>query len=30
MLARTDLSVDCTNVGFAFLASPFPQLLAHM
>ena len=22
--------VDCTNRGFTFLASPFPQLLAHM
>ena len=30
MLARTALCVDCTNVGFTFLASPFPQLLAHM
>ena len=28
--ARTALCVDCTNGGFAFLASPFPQLLAHM
>ena len=28
--ARTALYVDCTDVGFAFLASPFPQLLAHM
>ena len=27
---RTALCVDCTNGGFAFLASPFPQLLAHM
>ena len=27
---RTDLCVDCTNRGFAFLASPFPQLLVHM
>ena len=29
-VARTALCVDCTNGGFAFLASPFPQLLAHM
>ena len=28
--ARTALFVDCTTGGFAFLASPFPQLLAHM
>ena len=28
--ARTALCVDCTNRGSAFLASPFPQLLAHM
>ena len=28
--ARTAFCVDCTNGGFAFLASPFPQLLAHM
>ena len=28
--ARTDLCVDCTNGGFAFLGSQFPQLLAHM
>ena len=28
--ARTALCVDCTNGGFAFLASPYPQLLAHM
>ena len=28
--ARAALCVDCTNGGFAFLASPFPQLLAHM
>ena len=28
--ARTALCVDCTNVGFAFLASPYPQLLSHM
>ena len=27
--ARTALCVDCTNGGFAFLASPFPQLLAQ-
>ena len=27
---RTALCVDFTNGGFAFLASPFPQLLAHM
>ena len=27
---RTALCVDCTNLGFAFLCSPFPQLLAHM
>ena len=30
MLARTALSVDCTNGGIAFFASPFPQLLAHI
>ena len=30
MQARAALCVDCTNVGFAFLASPFPQLLDHM
>ena len=30
MQARTALCVDCTNGGFAFLDSPFPQLLAHM
>ena len=30
MQGRTALCVDCTNGGFAFLASPFPQLLAHM
>ena len=30
MQARTVLCVDCTNVVFAFLASPFPQLLSHM
>ena len=28
--ARTALSVDCTNGGFAFSSSPFPQLLANM
>ena len=28
--ARTALCVDCTNGGFAFLASSFPQLPAHM
>ena len=28
--ARVALCVDCTNGGFAFMASPFPQLLAHM
>ena len=28
--ARTELCVDCTNGGFAFLASPFPQLHAYM
>ena len=28
--ARTALCVDCTNGGFAFLCSSFPQLLAHM
>ena len=28
--ARTALCVDCTNGGFAFLGSPFPQLLANM
>ena len=28
--ARTALCVDCTNGGFEFLASTFPQLLAHM
>ena len=27
---RTTLCVDCTKGGFAFLASPFPQLLAHL
>ena len=27
---RTALCVDCTNGGFAFLASSFPQLLVHM
>ena len=27
---RTALCFDCTNGGFAFLASPIPQLLAHM
>ena len=27
---RNALCVDCTNGGFAFLASPFPQLLANM
>ena len=27
---RTALCVDCTNAAFAYLASPFPQLLAHM
>ena len=30
LLARTALCADCTNGGFSFLASPFPQLLAHM
>ena len=30
MQARTALCVDCTNVGFAFLASPYPQFLSHM
>ena len=30
MQARTALCVDCTNGGLSFLASPFPQLLAHM
>ena len=30
MLARTALCVDCTNGGFAFLASPFTQLFADM
>ena len=30
MQARTALCADCTNGGFAFLCSPFPQLLAHM
>ena len=30
MQARTALCVDCTNGGFAFLGSPFPQLLTHM
>ena len=28
--ARTVLCVDCTNGGFVFLGSPFPQLLAQM
>ena len=28
--ARTALCVDCTSRGFAFLASSFPQLPAHM
>ena len=28
--ASNALCVDCTNGGFAFLASSFPQLLAHM
>ena len=28
--ARTALCVDCTNGGFAFLTSSFPQLPAHM
>ena len=28
--ARVALCVDCTNGGFALLASPFPQLLADM
>ena len=28
--ARIALCVDCTNAGFAFLASTFPQLLAHI
>ena len=28
--ARTSLCVDCTNGGFAFSSSPFPQLLANM
>ena len=28
--ARTALCVDCTNGGFAFLSSQFPQLLANM
>ena len=28
--ARTALFVDCTNGRFAFLGSPFPQLLSHM
>ena len=28
--ARTALCVDCTNGGFAFLASPFPQIQAHI
>ena len=30
MHAHTALCVDYTNGGFAFLESPFPQLLAHM
>ena len=30
MQVRTALWVDCTNGGFAFWGSPFPQLLAHM
>ena len=30
MHVRNALFVDCTNGGFAFLASPFPQILAHM
>ena len=30
MQARTSLCGDCTNGGFAFTASPFPQLLANM
>ena len=30
MQARTALFVDCTNGGFAFLVSPFPQLLGNM
>ena len=30
MQARTALCVDCTNGGFAFSASPFPQILANM
>ena len=30
MQARTALCVDCTNGWFAFLGSPFPQLLPHM
>ena len=28
--ARIALCVDCTNAGFAILASRFPQILAHM
>ena len=28
--ARVALCVDCTNGGFAFLASPFTKLPAHM
>ena len=28
--ARTAFCADCTNGGFAFLASPFPQLPSHM
>ena len=28
--ARTALCGDCTNGGFAFASSPFPQLLANM
>ena len=28
--ARTGLCADCTNGGFAFLVSPFPQLPSHM
>ena len=30
MQARTALCFECKNGGLAFLASPFPQLLAHM
>ena len=28
--AHTSLCVDCTNGGFSFLSSPFPQLIANM